>query len=684
MNKFLPKLLWFIALCLCLPAHSAELMGMTNAGATYRIVTPESWEPGDGLVVFNRGFRSFVETDPDLGPLEQLHLDQGFAVAASGLSQGGWALFKSADDNVDLVTIFREEFGSEQPLYFYGGSMGGLTTAQITEDPRLNIVGALPLCGVLGGTRVWDFALDLRLAYDVVCDDVSGAELPGGAEGYPFLLDEIFLEQDLNEIAVGSVGFAINACTGIAVPEILRSSDEQARLERLLALSNMSEEFFLVNMGYATLVLSDLYHDPEKLDLGSAVDNSQVVYADPEINENIARVQSNPLDRFYLRRHDTPSGDVGNTKIVALNTDKDDLVWLENLGEYQRAVPPAQLAAAVVEEDPGSHCDFGEAEVHAGWNALLEWTNNGSKPSASDMQADCEALLAADAAEGPCRITEDQTIGTFEDRFASRNLSEQEVDQGISGAWFDPNRSGEGWLVEVLDQYRVNVYWFTFPTAQQSGDQLWLIGEGRITDFGFHVAQFLEARGGRLGGDFAPSDIVLSEFTSMDFTFADCTDGSTGENPGSDNRRDQSIVRLTRLDGTDCNSTGETGLASAHWSGSWFDPDHPGEGWVVQALPDGRILVVWFSYDENGEPLWYIGTGLSEADGFTVSLDRPVGTEFGAAFDPDEVVLQPAGSLTFERTSCDRARIQYAIDATTQGEIDVTRLTQLLGVDKDC
>ena len=669
---------------MCLSADAAELEGTTEAGAAWRIVTPDGWIAGDGLVLFNRGFRSSVPENPSIGPLLELQLEQGLAVAATGLSQGGWALFASADDNAELLEIFKAQVGEPGPVYAYGGSMGGLVTAQLAEDPRLQLNGALALCGVLGGTEVWDFALDLRLAYDVVCGHLLLADLPGGDEGYPFLLDDDWLDEDLDDLAAGSLGFAINACTGITLDERLRSDGQQRRLERLLALSGMDEDFFLVNMGYATLALSDLYHDPDKLDLGPAVDNSQVRYDDPEIEAEIERVTSDPLDRFYLRRHYTPTGAVGETRVIALNTDEDDLVWLENLGEYRQVMPADRLVAAVVDEDEPSHCGFSVGEAEAAWTSLLSWAGGGPQPTAADLQQSCVERVAAGVAEGPCRIESAAGVGDFDARRPPRNLPERPVDGGISGAWYDPARPGEGWLVEVLDAHRVIIYWFTYPIAGSLVAQRWLVGEGRITDFGVHVERFEDFTGGALGGDFNPEEIRRGTFGAVDFVFPACDGGALRVMPGSESAVDHDVVRLTALDGTACEPTPQQPTAATAWSGSWFDPDHPGEGWIVQALPDGRVLVVWFSYEDDGSPLWLIGTGEGNADGFTVTLDRPVGARFGADFDPDDVELQRFGALTFSRVDCSQAMIQYLLEDGRSGEVSVVRLTVPQGVAIGC
>ena len=63
-------------------ALDQEVTGQTSGGAYYRMVIPEVWN-GD-LVIWNHGFNlEAPHDDVDLGPLADVNLEQGAAVAAS-------------------------------------------------------------------------------------------------------------------------------------------------------------------------------------------------------------------------------------------------------------------------------------------------------------------------------------------------------------------------------------------------------------------------------------------------------------------------------------------------------------------------------------------------------------------------------------------------------------------------
>jgi len=410
-KKVCPILLVFVyMLGLEAPAlHSQTVLtGTTEGGAYYKVVVPVQWN-GD-LVVWNHGLSlDLPAPDPDLGPLAALQLAEGYAVAASSYRQAGWALFKTKNDLQNLVNVFKESVATPNAVIITGASLGGLVTAQSLEEAHVgNVAGALSMCGAVAGSRNWDEALDLRLIYDVVCGPVPGAALPGGPEGLP--PNAPFTPTDL--------ALAVNACTGILIPPPARTPEQDANLTRLLSLAKIPENFLLTDMLFATLGLSDLVHDPTKLAGHIGTGNQNVDYGDPEINAFVQRAVPNPGAANRLSRNFTPRGDVGNSKIVSMHTDKDGLVFVENESAYAHVVPATNLTTAIVVEAVPTHCEFTGAEVVAGWEALRAWIDGGPQPSAAAIQGMCLALEPVYG--GPCRIDPAFVIPDIDDRIRPR------------------------------------------------------------------------------------------------------------------------------------------------------------------------------------------------------------------------------------------------------------------------
>lgn len=388
------------------------LAGSTEGGAYFLIVVPDLWN-GE-LAIWNHG----LDLDPiealtdlaDLGPLAPIQLAQGYAVAASSYQQIGWAVFKTKNDLQHLVNEFTANFGTPNRIFLTGASLGGLVTAAAVEEANLgNIAGALSFCGAVGGSRNWDGALDLRLIYDALCADVPGAFIPGGAEGLPSGSDFTQLE----------LALAVNACTGISLPPSFRTPEQIDRLAQILDLARIPESFLLRDMGRATFAMSDLVHDPRKLAGHLGAGNLNVDYGDADINASIARVSPNPGAENRLGRHYTPTGNVGNTKIVSMHTNLDGEVVVENESEYAAVVPAQNLTTAIVVEDEPSHCGFNDAEGLAGWESLRAWVDGGPQPTAASIQATCFALMSP-AFPGPCRIDPTFVIPEMDERIRPR------------------------------------------------------------------------------------------------------------------------------------------------------------------------------------------------------------------------------------------------------------------------
>ncbi|HEY53909.1 MAG TPA: hypothetical protein G4N94_10670, partial [Caldilineae bacterium] len=269
-------------------------------------------------------------------------------------------------------------------------------------------VGAMPLCGAVAGSRMWDGSVDLRLIYDVIAEGMPGAAIPGGAEG---------LQEDSNLTEIG-LGFAVNAATGILLPEGSRSPQQQANLDKILQVTGLPESFLLTDMWFSTFGLSDLVHDPLKLGGVIAVGNAGVDYDDLDIDSAIQRVSPDPVSNNRFGKNYIPSGQVGDIKIVQLHTDKDGLVIVENAGEYAQIVPAANLTTAIVVEEEPTHCGFTDAEVVATWQSLEAWVAGGSQPGAAAIQAACQNLPSE--YPGPCRIDPNFEIPDMDGRIRPR------------------------------------------------------------------------------------------------------------------------------------------------------------------------------------------------------------------------------------------------------------------------
>lgn len=110
-------------------------------------------------------------------------------------------------------------------------------------------------------------------------------------------------------------------------------------------------------------------------------------------------------------------------------------------------------------------------------------------------------------------------------RLAGTRCDESHPHQSLSGAWFNPARSGEGFSLEVTADGNAVVYWYTYK-ADGSGRQAWMIGQapiavapGASADLEIRVSSMLMPSGGRHGPDFDPDQVSLLDWGELDLRF---------------------------------------------------------------------------------------------------------------------------------------------------------------------
>ena len=133
-------------------------------------------------------------------------------------------------------------------------------------------------------------------------------------------------------------------------------------------------------------------------------------------------------------------------------------------------------------------------------------------------------------------------------------------------------------------------------------------------------------------------------------------------------------------------------IGPAH-SGSWYNSDQSGHGFsiVIGVLPNGAPLVVvyWYIYDIDGNPIFLVGTGSPEGNTVEITLTSPVGMIYGD-FDPSTIPdpLDAGGTAIFEFSDRENAIFSYTpsnFTAETWGHtaIDSLPITRLFGIPAD-
>ena len=266
------------------------------------------------------------------------------------------------------------------------------------------------------------------------------------------------------------------------------------------------------------------------------------------------------------------------------------------------------------------------------------------------------------------------------------------IGPALSGSWYSPDRNGEGFTLQVLDNGTAHALWFTYPPAGSTAQQAWIYASGgRIDGDRIVFDNAITTRGPRFGAGYDPTQLQLLPWGTLEFQFTTCNQAQvTYAGPAAWGSGTRQVTRLSALADLECTGKQRVHVGGARTlaglrnrSGAWFDPAHNGEGWNVEELPDGRSQVYWFTYDANGEQAWTTGVSPTSGASMTIAQNlRPVGTRFGSGFNASQVTLQPWGSLQLQLSSCSgpgTATWQSSDTAFGSGTLQPRLLTQVAG-----
>ncbi|MCE3003019.1 MAG: PQQ-dependent sugar dehydrogenase [Xanthomonadaceae bacterium] len=118
------------------------------------------------------------------------------------------------------------------------------------------------------------------------------------------------------------------------------------------------------------------------------------------------------------------------------------------------------------------------------------------------------------------------------------------IGPGITGTWYDPERDGQGLIIEAIAGNLLSIGWYTYAP---SGGQAWIAGAGAWSGNRAEIDALITG-GARFQPNFNPSEVTRTPWGRVTLTFDDCNNGrlewnSTLPGWGSGTMR---LVRLTR------------------------------------------------------------------------------------------------------------------------------------------
>ena len=416
-----------IVLAAAILTPSASATGGTYTGslygAPYRVRVPANWN--GTLVLYSHGYRQAVggATTAQDAPTEDVAtalLAKGFAIAGSSYGRNGWAVTNGLAAGVSLLTWFDSHVGVPSRVYAWGDSLGGLVTQTLAERYPALVDGALPMCGVLGGSvRNLDLALDVAVAVKRLL--YPSMKLSGYAS-----YDEAKATFDAAFAAVYAATQPVDGSPNpdiaklLAIASIVDAPYRTASYDGTDAASVVGGivEGLATALFYGTV---DRYELEQRVG-GNPSTNAGVDYTRRigftdgkrftsfgfgvdllksyagSVNVFGARVTANADARRRFATQYVPTGDL-RVRTLTMHTAYDPLVLVQNESVFRDAVAAHNDLSRLVQlyttppasYDPApygaGHCNFTTAEYVGALKALDSWVRTGATPTAAGVKA---------------------------------------------------------------------------------------------------------------------------------------------------------------------------------------------------------------------------------------------------------------------------------------------------------
>ncbi|MEU5567655.1 hypothetical protein [Micromonospora musae] len=365
--------------------------GQDTNGAYYAIAIPNRWNRS--LVVHAHGGPDLGDTSDPQRSVEDLDrwavmVDEGYAWAGSSYRRGGYGTRMAATDTENLRRLFVTEFGEPKRTYVHGQSWGGDVAAKVVETyagARGPYDGALLTSGVLGGgSRGYDYRVDLRVVYQFYCRNHPRPSEPQ----YPLWEG---LRAD-STMTTDGLRARLQECTGYASDPLERTASQQRNLDDILAVTGVPERTLESHLRFATFTFRDIVH--ARLGGRNPFSNVGVRYSgshdDAALNAGVQRFSADPTARRDLSYDSDLTGRV-SIPVLTLHAIDDPTAFVEHEAAYRASLQGAGRDEHLVQTftRETEHSELSNAEYAASISALDGWVRTGRKPTPTSIAASC-------------------------------------------------------------------------------------------------------------------------------------------------------------------------------------------------------------------------------------------------------------------------------------------------------
>lgn len=405
------------------PEGTRCLRGQDSAGAHYLIAMPAQWN--GVLVVHAHGGPSLGEPTPARADADirrwSIVLRSGHAWAASVFRQGGVAVRSAAEDTDRVRRIFIDHVATPRRTVLHGQSWGAGVAAKTAEmfgsgAPARPPYDALLLSsGVLaGGTRSYDFRLDLRVVYQAVCGNHPKAD----ELAYPLWMGL----PPGNPLTRAELARRVDECLDVRKPAAQRSPDKARRLKTIVDVVRIPERSVVDHLAWATWHFQDIVQ--RRTGGLNPFGNAHVRYSgsddDAGLNASVLRYAR---DREAVARFGADTDLEGRIDVPVLTVRGigDPTAFVELDSAFRETMERGGSGDRLVQTFTAhaEHSYLADPVYPTLLAALLRWVEQGDKPTPAAIARAC---AAAEPTFGPgCQFLPDFRPAPLSSRSPARD-----------------------------------------------------------------------------------------------------------------------------------------------------------------------------------------------------------------------------------------------------------------------
>jgi len=144
------------------------------------------------------------------------------------------------------------------------------------------------------------------------------------------------------------------------------------------------------------------------------------------------------------------------------------------------------------------------------------------------LDSEGKAAVTMDFACQKCHLTASlDELALFAHDFHNPDKSLENIglDPGLTGTWYDADRAGEGWLLEVAYSGGRMVMFASFYTYDSAGNQVYLLAESTAINGTVVDVVVYRTNGAMWGADFNSGDVNRPLWGTGTFNFPTCGGG---------------------------------------------------------------------------------------------------------------------------------------------------------------